>query len=382
MLKKVSVLGSTGSIGRQALDVIAMFPQSFKVETLVAGSNIKLLEQQVYQFNPSIVAVHDINAAQELKRRLKGLKFRVLGGKEGVRECAAKPEVDIVINAISGISGLLPTLEAIKQKKQVALANKETLVSAGEVVMKEVEKSGKILIPVDSEHSAIFQCLQNECGTPNKIILTASGGPFRTYPLSALEQVTPEQALKHPNWHMGKKISVDSATMINKALEVIEAHWLFDLDYSCIEVVIHPESIVHSMVGFKDGAVLAQLGLPDMRVPIQYALTWPERWANDLAFPNWFEIGKLTFEVPDRRKFPGLELAYQAGEAGGTAPAALNAANEVAVDLFLHRKINFLQISELVASALDAHQIKSAPDLEDILEADRLTRQWVWKHSG
>ena len=379
MQKKIALLGSTGSIGLQTLQVVDMFPEQFKVAAITSGGNrVDLLEKQITKYNPQVVSVTNEECAKKIKGKFASRQIKILSGLEGVVEAAVMKGVDIVVAAISGAAGLVPTLAAIKSGKDIALANKETLVAAGGLVMEEVRKNGVNLLPVDSEHSAVFQCFAPEhAGTVASIVLTASGGPFRGYSLDALKNVTPEEAIKHPNWSMGSKISIDSATLMNKGLEVIEAHWLFGIDYSRIEVVVHPQSIIHSMVRYGDGSILAHLGYPDMRIPIQFALTYPERWVNTLEQLDFAQIGTLTFEKPDLQKFPSLELAYCAGEEGGIMPAILNAANEAAVEMFLKGQIKFLQIPQLVETALAKSKQITNPSLEDILEADKVIRMEI-----
>ena len=376
MQKKIALLGSTGSIGLQTLQVVDMFPDRFKIVSIAAGGNrIDLIEKQITKYNPQIVSITNEESAKKIKGRFEGQQTKILSGLDGVVEAAVMEDVDIVVAAVSGAAGLVPTLAAVKSGKDIALANKETLVAAGGLVMEEVRKNGVNLLPVDSEHSAVFQCLVPEQAKAlTSIVLTASGGPFRGYSLDALENITPEEALKHPNWSMGSKISIDSATLMNKGLEVIEAYWLFGVDYSKIEVVVHPQSIIHSMVRYGDGSILAHLGYPDMRIPIQFALTYPERWENTLEHLDFAQIGTLTFEKPDLQKFPSLELAYYAGKEGGIMPTILNAANEVAVEMFLNGQIKFLQIPQLVETALTKSQQIASPSLENILEADKAIR--------
>ncbi len=375
MTKGLSILGSTGSIGRQALEVVDMLKGRFSVEGLSAGRNIKVLREQIIKYRPRVVSVHSRDDARDLSWELGPAGPEILWGPEGMSAVATCPEAGLVITAVTGASGLVPTVEAIKAGKDIALANKETLVAAGFLVMDLAERHGVKILPVDSEHSAVWQCLQGtrpeEVGS---IILTASGGPFRVKP-EDLGRVTVSMALAHPNWSMGPKITVDSATMMNKGLEVIEARWLFGLDYDRIRVVVHPQSIIHSMVEFVDGSVLAQLGLPDMKLPIQYALTYPRRLPAGPAGPDWCRLKELTFEAVDSGRFPLLGLAYQAGRCGGTAPAVMNAANEVAVECFLGGKISFLAIHRVVESVLGGHNVIHRPDLEDILEAGRRARE-------
>ncbi len=375
-MKNVVILGSTGSVGRQALEVISWFPGEFRVVGLAANRNIDLLEQQVAAFDVPYAAVMDEQAAAVLQDRLRGTKCRCFKGSEGLLELVKLPEVDLVLVAVTGIAGLEPTLEAIKQKKDIALANKETLVAGGALVMEAACKSGAQILPVDSEHSAIFQCL-DRAEDVSELILTGSGGPFRGFSREQLKGVTPEMALKHPTWKMGQKITVDSATLMNKGLEVIEARWLFNIDYERISVVIHPQSIVHSLVRYNDGTLLAQLAWPDMRLPIQYALLYPFRKRNSLAPLDLIKAGQLTFEAPDTESFPCLRLAIEAGRAGGTMTAVLNAANEVAVHAFLAGEIAFLEIPEVIAEAMAHHSPKQISQLEDILEADRWARRFA-----
>jgi 1-deoxy-D-xylulose-5-phosphate reductoisomerase len=377
MKRGVAILGSTGSIGRQSLEVCRHLAHQWQVVSLTAMANIELLEKQAREFRPQVIVVGDREKGRILKKRLEDLPVQVFIGNESLPEAIILPQVDLVINAVSGFAGLLPTIEALKEGKNLALANKESLVAAGPLVMELAQKHGSKIIPVDSEHSAIFQCLQGEERKGiSQLILTASGGPFRGWDRERLRQVTPEQALAHPRWHMGSNITVDSATLMNKGLEVIEARFLFGIDYDFIRVLVHPQSIIHSLVEFLDGSVLAQLGLPDMRLPIQYALTWPERKPSlsveklDLA-----QIGQLTFEPPDLENFPALALAYEAGRQGGTFPVVLNAANEVAVQLFLAGQIGFLQIIQLVEKVMGAHRSIPRPGLEDILKVDREARR-------
>ncbi len=376
--KRIVILGSTGSIGRQALEVVDGRPESFQVVGLAAGRNIGLLEEQVRKYKPVYAAVAEAAGAARLRQRVRdlpGLKT-VLEGGEGLKEMAAAEGYDLLLAAIMGFSGLLPTLEAIKGGKTIALANKETLVAAGEIVMPLVREKGVGLIPVDSEHSAIFQCLQGENGAAvKKLIITASGGPFLGCSPEDLKGVGPGEALKHPRWQMGQKITIDSATLMNKGLEVMEARWLFDVGYDRIEVLVHPESIVHSLVEFVDGSTLAQLGLPDMKVPIQYAFSYPERWGREDEALNLAELGALHFGRPDGETFPCLPLAYEAGRKGGTMPAVLNAANEVAVEAFLQKKVEFALIPHIIEQVMSRHKPVMGPALEDILNADHWARQ-------
>lgn len=377
MTKKITILGSTGSIGTQALDVIAAAPEQFEVVGLAAGTNIDLLYKQAMQFKPKYVSVATAQLAEALRARLPH-NIQVWSGDEALVEMAGDSESDVVLTAMVGSAGLSPTLAAIDAGKTIALANKETLVSAGHLVMDRARKKGVSILPVDSEHSAIFQCLNGErMSDVDKIVLTASGGSFRDKTRAELEGVTVEQALNHPNWSMGAKITIDSATMVNKGLEVIEAHWLFGLPYEQIEVLLHPESMIHSYVEFNDKSIIAQIGMPDMRVPIQYALTYPTRMKSPAKSLNFVELGKMTFRQLDFERYPCLRMAFEVGKSGGTAPTVFNAANEVAVARFLQGEIPFLAIEELIARAIDQHQVIANPDLETIQAVDLVTRQFV-----
>lgn len=371
-MKKITILGSTGSIGVSALDVIGKNPQRFQIEALAAGKNIKLLKKQIEKFKPKVVAVSTKESALKLREALNAKsRVKIFYNKEGLKEIALFPSADIVISAISGSAGLIPTLAAIEAGKDIALANKETMVMAGENVTKMAIKKGVKIIPVDSEHSAIFQCLEgHKRQNLRRIILTASGGPFLNFTRNQLKKVSLSQTLRHPNWKMGKKITIDSASMMNKGLEVIEAKWLFNLDISDIDVLIHTQSIVHSLVEFIDGAFLAQMGIPDMKIPIAYALTYPERISNDLPSLDLAKIGKLEFLKPDIKKFPCLGLAYAAGLCGGTAPVVLNAADEVAVAAFIENKIRFIDLPNIMEKILGLHNSINNPSLDDILQAD------------
>ncbi|SHE63658.1 1-deoxy-D-xylulose-5-phosphate reductoisomerase [Alkalibacter saccharofermentans] len=374
---KISILGSTGSIGTQTLDVVRNHGDKISVVAITGNENIDLLEKQALEFQPEIVAVWDEKKAGELRKRLQG-KCEVLEGLEGLSAAAAWDSAQRVVTAIPGMAGLIPTIEAIKKGKDIALANKETLVAGGSVVMNLAKAQGVELYPVDSEHSAIFQCLiGNQRKYLSKISLTASGGPFRDYDIKQLEGVTVEQALKHPNWSMGKKVTIDSSTLMNKGLEVIEAKWLFDLKTAEIDVIIHPQSIIHSLVEFKDHSSMAQLGEPDMRVAIQLALLYPERHENNTKSLNLAEIGTLEFRKPDVNKFRCLKLAYDALEAGGSMPVVLNGANEIMVDKFLNKEISFLDIPKIIESVMNLHVPIREPGLEEILEIDR----WARKHA-
>ncbi|MDP2853236.1 MAG: 1-deoxy-D-xylulose-5-phosphate reductoisomerase [Smithellaceae bacterium] len=375
-MKKITLLGSTGSIGVSALDVIEKNPKKFKVMALAAGQNIRLLAKQVLKFQPEIVAVRARQDAERL-RQILGLKnnIPILYDETGVEEVASYPPSDMVISAISGAAGLKPTLAAIEAGKDIALANKETMVVAGLLVTKKAKVKKINIFPVDSEHSAIFQCLEGQKPQSlRRIILTASGGPFFNFSKDDLKKVTLEQALKHPRWKMGRKITIDSASLMNKGLEVIEAKWLFNLDIGHIDVLIHPQSVVHSLIELLDGSVLAQLGIADMRIPIAYALTYPDRMINDLPRLNLAKTGHLEFYPPDMKKFPCLGLAYEAGRIGETAPAALNAANEVAVAAFIENKICFNDLPKVIEKVLDKHQTQRNPSLEDILDVDSEAR--------
>ncbi|MFM6058021.1 MAG: 1-deoxy-D-xylulose-5-phosphate reductoisomerase [Microcystis aeruginosa] len=381
-MKKISILGSTGSIGTQTLDIVTDHPDKFQVVGLATGNNIQLLSEQIRQFRPQIVAINNESQLEDLKSLISDLDYTpiILAGKEGVIEVARYGDSESVVTGIVGCAGLLPTIAAITAGKDIALANKETLIAGGPVVLPLVEKHGVKLLPADSEHSAIFQCLQGvPTGGLKKIILTASGGAFRDLPVEKLSQVTVADALKHPNWSMGRKITIDSATLMNKGLEVIEAHYLFGVDYNAIDIVIHPQSIIHSLIELQDTSVLAQLGWPDMRLPLLYALSWPERIYTDWEPLNLVKAGSLTFKEPDHQKYPCMGLAYAAGRAGGAMPAVLNAANEQAVALFLEEKISFLDIPRVIEKVCDRFVIhnSSTPSLDDILAADNWARQEV-----
>lgn len=375
MTENISILGSTGSIGTQTLDVIRDIG-GINVRAMTTNTRIDLFEKQIREFKPELVCVMNNEKAEELKKRIADTDVKVTTGMEGLTEAATIDGADTVVNSVVGNIGLVPTVEAIKAKKNIALANKETLVTSGELVMKLLKENNVKMYPVDSEHSAIFQSLQgNEGNKIDKIYLTASGGPFRTW--DDVSKVTVDDALKHPNWNMGKKITIDSATLMNKGLEVIEAKWLFDVDLEQIEVLVHPQSIIHSMVGYEDGAVIAQLGLPDMKVPIQYALTYPKRVHNSFPKINFFEHSDLTFEKPRIDKFPCLGLAYRAIKTGGTMPAVLNGANEIAVARFIDREISFTDIPKLIETAMNAYNVKYNYTLDDVLEADKWAREFT-----
>lgn len=382
-MKRITILGSTGSIGCNCLDVLASKRDEFKVQYLTTHQNVELLFQQATQFRPQAVAIFKEDEVQRYLPRFREIGVEVYTGFEGILEISAKENVDICVNALVGAVGLQPTLNAIKKNCRIALANKETLVIGGKLVMNKAHEVGAEIIPIDSEHSALLQCLSGEEREKVRcVILTASGGPFRELPRNELQYVTVEQALNHPNWNMGPKITIDSATLMNKGLEVIEAHWLFGLQPSQIEVVIHPQSIIHSMVEFEDGSIKAQLGLPDMRIPIQYALTYPGRLPADFPRLNFLELKELTFDRPDFEKFRCLKLSYDALESGGAAPAVLNAANEEAVHLYLSRKMRFDHIPQIVEDALTNCQFNHFNQVEELLEYDRLTREFVLKKYG
>ncbi len=375
-MKRLAILGSTGSIGVSTLEVVAAHPDSYQVVSLTAGQNIERLAEQVRRFRPPLVAVLSPGDGERLRTMVGPDAPEILTGVEGLIACATMEEADMVVSAIVGAAGLIPTLAAVEAGKDVALANKETLVIAGALVMERAAAKGVRIHPVDSEHSAIFQSLEgHRLKDVRRLILTASGGPFRERPLADLSRVTPADALAHPNWSMGRKISIDSATMMNKGLEVIEARWLFDLPAERIAVHVHPQSIVHSMVEYIDGSVIAQMGIPDMKTPIAYALSYPGRLALNMPPLDLCSLGRLTFEEPDRRKFPCLDLAYQALSAGGTAPAVLNAANEVAVEAFLDGRIGFLDIPVLIRRTLERHEVLPLTQVDQALRADRWARE-------
>lgn len=374
-MKKIAILGSTGSIGTQTLDVIRAHSDELEVVALAAGSNKERLKEQIREFHPELVSLSDEKKAQELKEELAGEAVEVVCGMDGLIEVAGIDSADVVVTAVVGMMGILPTMEAIRQGKDIALANKETLVTAGHLIILMAREYGVSILPVDSEHSAIFQCLQGEPKKAlDKILLTASGGPFRGKSAEFLETVTLEDALNHPNWSMGPKITIDSSTMVNKGLEVMEAKWLFGVDYSQIEVVIQPQSIIHSMVQYIDGAVIAQLGTPDMRVPIEYALFYPERRSLPGDRLDFSKLSQITFEKPDYKVFRGLSLAIEAGKTGGTMPTVFNAANERAVAKFLKGEIKYTDIVRSIEKCMDAHKVSAHPDLEEILA----TEQWVY----
>lgn len=370
-MKKIAILGSTGSIGTQTLDVVRN-NKDLEVVALVAGSNIDLMEKQIAEFHPRMVSIWEEDKALELKRKLKDSKVEILCGMEGMTACATDSEVEIVVAAVVGMIGIIPTIAAIKAGKDIALANKETLVTAGHIIMPLVKECGVHLLPVDSEHSAIFQSLQGEGrNVIRKILLTASGGPFRGKRKEQLRDIQVEDALKHPNWAMGRKITIDSSTMVNKGLEVMEARWLFDVNIDNIQVVVQPQSVIHSMVEYEDGAVIAQLGTPDMRLPIQYALYYPERRPLPGDRLDFTKLGRLDFMEPDMDTFSGLKLAYEVGRKGGSMPTVYNAANERAVAKFLNHEIGYLDIIEVIDYALSKHQWIEHPTIEEILEIEQ-----------
>lgn len=378
-MKKLTILGSTGSIGTQTLDVVRKNRDKFEVIAISANRSVDLLFEQIIEFKPKYVAVYDKESAEKLKNLIpKYIYIEVLDSMEGLVKISTLDEVDVVLTAVVGMIGLIPTIKAIEHKKDIALANKETLVTAGEIVMKAARENGVNILPVDSEHSAIFQCLNGENKKQvNKLILTASGGPFRGKTREELINVTKREALKHPNWSMGQKITIDSSTLMNKGLEVIEAKWLFDMDYEDIDVVVHPQSIIHSMVEYIDTSIIAQLSMPDMRLAIEYALMYPDRIKSDFERIDFRKINKLTFEEPDMNTFPCLKLAYEALKEGKTYLTVLNASNEVLVESFLKGKIGFYDIPYYIEKSLDEHNSISNPTLQDILEVDIWTRNYM-----
>ena len=370
-MKKIAILGSTGSIGTQTLEVVRA-NKDIEVTALAAGSNIDLLEKQIREFSPKIAAVWNEEKAKELKDRVRDLDIRVESGMDGLLAVATELGAEIVVTAVVGMIGIRPTIAAMNAGKDIALANKETLVTAGHIIMSLAKEKHVRILPVDSEHSAIFQSLNGETGNKiHKILLTASGGPFRGWTREQMKGVQVEDALKHPNWTMGRKITIDSSTMVNKGLEVMEARWLFGVEMDQVQVVVQPQSVIHSMVEYEDGAVIAQLGTPDMKLPIQYALYYPERRPLNTGRVDFFELGKITFEKPDFENFRGLKLAYEAASQGGNIPTAFNAANEVAVRKFLNREIAYLDIPEMIAYAMEQTAFKENPDVAQILETER-----------
>lgn len=376
-MKKIAILGSTGSIGTQTLEIVRDNPD-LQVTGLAAGTNIDLFEKQVREFRPRLVSLQSEQACKELKVRLADLDVEIVHGMEGLLRIAEMEEAQVLVTAIVGMIGIRPTIAAIKKHKDIALANKETLVTAGHIIMPLAAQMGVSILPVDSEHSAIFQSLQGENrDRVSKLLITASGGPFRGKTRSELEHVKLEDALKHPNWSMGHKITIDSATLVNKGLEVMEAKWLFDVDLDRIQVVVHPQSIIHSMVEYVDGGIIAQLGSPDMKLPIQYALFYPDRRPMAGKRVDFYELGNITFERPDMETFTGLKLAMRAASEGGSMPTVFNAANEKAVSLFLNRKIRFLQIPEIIEMCMDAHHKIADPDVEAILKTEKETYELI-----
>lgn len=376
-MKKIAILGSTGSIGTQTLEIVRSNPD-LQVVALAASSSVEKMEAQIREFKPLVAAMWNEEAAADLKKRVADMPVKVLFGMEGLLEIAVMQEAQVLVTAIVGMIGIRPTIAAIEAGKDIALANKETLVTAGHIIMPLAKKCGVSILPVDSEHSAIFQSMNGEPKNRiSKILLTASGGPFRGKTRAEMANVQVEDALKHPNWAMGRKITIDSSTMVNKGLEVMEAKWLFDVGLDRIQVVVHPQSIIHSMVEYEDGSIMAQMGMPDMKLPIQYALFYPDRRPMEGKRVDFFELGRMTFEKPDLDAFVGLKLAYKAAEAGGSMPTVYNAANEKAVELFLNRKITYLQITDIIEEAMACHTVIDNPSVEQILEAERLVYEYV-----
>lgn len=376
-MKKIAIMGSTGSIGTQTLEVVRNNPE-LKVTALACGNNINRMEEQIREFMPSLAVMWTKEAAKELKVRVADLSVKILYGMDGLLAMATQEEAEILVTAIVGMIGIRPTIAAIEAGKTIALANKETLVCAGHLIMPLAKKKGVSILPVDSEHSAIFQSLQGQPKDKiSKILLTASGGPFRHYTKDMLENITPEDALKHPNWNMGRKITIDSSTLVNKGLEVMEAKWLFDVDFSQIQVVVHPQSVIHSMVEYVDGGIMAQLGTPDMKLPIQYALFYPDRKFLPGKRLDFYELAQITFEKPDMETFRGLKLAYEVGERGGSLPTVFNAANEKAVALFLDKKIRYPEITEIIEECVARHKRIENPSVEEILNAECEVYQYI-----
>ena len=375
-MKQIAILGSTGSIGTQTLDVVRQHPSEFSVYALSAHRSLDLLIQQALEFNPAVVCIADERLYQPLREALSDLPIKVMAGEKAIAEMVTMPAIDVVVAAMVGYAGLRPTIEAIKAKKTIALANKETLVVAGEIICRLAKRHQVSILPVDSEHSAIFQSLVGEdMHSVEKLLLTASGGPFRTFTYEQMQHVTAAQALQHPNWEMGAKITIDSASMMNKGFEVIEARWLFDIPVEKIQVLVHPQSVIHSAVQFVDGSVKAQLGTPDMRIPIQYALTYPARWLSDVPRLDLFAVKQLTFEEPDMQRFPNLRLAYEAMEKGGNIPCILNAANEVVNLAFREGKCGFLQMSEVIEQTMGTTSFITEPTYEDYVQTDKEARK-------
>lgn len=376
-MKKIAILGSTGSIGTQTLEIVRQ-NKDLQVAALAAGSNVARMEEQIREFRPSAAAMWSEEACRDLKARVADTGVRICCGMEGLLEIAAMEDVEVLVTAIVGMIGIRPTIAAIENGKTIALANKETLVTAGHIIMPLAAKHKVSILPVDSEHSAIFQSMNGERKERiSKLLLTASGGPFRGRGRDELKAIKAEEALKHPNWAMGRKITIDSATMVNKGLEVMEAKWLFGVDLDRIEVVVHPQSVIHSMVEYVDGAVMAQLGMPDMKLPIAYALFYPDRRPMDGKKLDFFELGRMTFEKPDLETFAGLRLAFEAARTGGSMPTVYNAANEMAVGLFLENKIGFLQIPELIAACMERHKVLANPGVEEILQAEQEAYEYI-----
>ena len=375
-MKQIAILGSTGSIGTQTLDVVRQHPNEFSVYALSAHRSLDLLIQQALEFNPAVVCIADERLYQPLREALSDLPIKVMAGEQAIAEMVTMPAIDVVVAAMVGYAGLRPTIEAIKAKKNIALANKETLVVAGEIICRLAKRHQVSILPVDSEHSAIFQSLVGEdMHSVEKLLLTASGGPFRTFTYEQMQHVTAAQALQHPNWEMGAKITIDSASMMNKGFEVIEARWLFDIPVEKIQVLVHPQSVIHSAVQFVDGSVKAQLGTPDMRIPIQYAMTYPARWLSDVPRLDLFAVKQLTFEEPDMQRFPNLRLAYEAMEKGGNMPCILNAANEVVNLAFREGKCGFLQMSEVIEQTMGTTSFITEPTYEDYVQTDKEARK-------
>ena len=379
-MKKIGILGSTGSIGTQTLEIVRAYSGVLKVTVLAAGTNVKLMEAQMREFKPEVVVMWSKEAAEDLRVKTADLKIPVLCGMEGLLEASVWENMDVLVTALVGMIGIRPTIAAMKAGKDIALANKETLVTAGHIIMPLAKECGVSILPVDSEHSAIFQSMQGEKRSQvSKILLTASGGPFRGKKIDEIRTMQVEDALKHPNWSMGRKITIDSATLVNKGLEVIEAKWLFDVSLDQIQVVVHPQSIIHSMVEYVDGGIMAQLGTPDMKLPIQYALFYPDRRPLTGKRVNFYELGQMTFEAPDMETFRGLRLAYESARIGGSMPTVFNAANEKAVALFLDKKISFLQITDLIEECMQHHEVIYAPSVEEILETEQAAYAYINK---
>ena len=379
-MKKIGILGSTGSIGTQTLEIVRAYSGDLKVTVLAAGTNVKLMEAQMREFKPEVVVMWSKEAAEDLRVKTADLKIPVLCGMEGLLEASVWENMDVLVTALVGMIGIRPTIAAMKAGKDIALANKETLVTAGHIIMPLAKECGVSILPVDSEHSAIFQSMQGEKRSQvSKILLTASGGPFRGKKIDEIRTMQVEDALKHPNWSMGRKITIDSATLVNKGLEVIEAKWLFDVSLDQIQVVVHPQSIIHSMVEYVDGGIMAQLGTPDMKLPIQYALFYPDRRPLTGKRVNFYELGQMTFEAPDMETFRGLRLAYESARIGGSMPTVFNAANEKAVALFLDKRISFLQITDLIEECMQYHEVIYAPSVEEILETEQAAYAYINK---